>query len=328
MVNKEYRPTVAQLRTFVTIAEHGHFGAAAQRLGISQPSLSQALAALENGLGLQLIERSTRRVIVTSVGTELLPYARATLESLDSFMNNARGAVGGSNGPMTIGMIPTITPFVLPSFLKSLPVTAPDLDPRIVEEKTSTLMESLRQGGLDAAVVATSEPGAGIEHIDLYTEEFVLVLPHGHPLSGRRDLRLDDLDGLDLLLLDDGHCLRDQVLDLCRSASLSVDPASAATRASSLSTIVQCVVGGLGCTLVPLSAVAAECGGRSVGLATFAGGAATASRAVVLNYRASSSRAEGFRAVADAVTGAYRESAEESRRVLSGGITPGTRSTR
>ncbi len=316
MVNKPYRPTIAQLRTFVTVAEHGHFGAAAQRLGISQPSLSQALAALENGLGVQLIERSTRRVIVTPVGSSLLPYAQTTVDSLDSFVSHAKGAHGRLAGPMTIGMIPTIAPFVLPAFLRSLPEIAPDLEPRIVEEKTSSLVESLRQGGLDAAIVASPEEGSGIAHLDLYEEEFVLVLPQGHPFVGRDDLTVADLESLDLLLLDDGHCLRDQVLDLCRSASLSVEPASAVTRAASLSTIVQCVIGGLGCTLVPMSAVAAECDRPGVGLATFSDGGKTAGRTVTLAYRTSSNRGDDFHAMAQAVTAAYEESIVESRRIL------------
>ena len=132
MVQREYRPTVAQLRTFVTIAEHGHFGTAASHLGISQPSLSQALAALEAGLGVQLIERSTRKVIVTPVGRGLLPFAQATLESLETFVSHARGAHGGLVGSMAIGMIPTVAPYILPEVLHSVNDVAPELEPRIV----------------------------------------------------------------------------------------------------------------------------------------------------------------------------------------------------
>ncbi|HIW92465.1 MAG TPA: hydrogen peroxide-inducible genes activator [Candidatus Corynebacterium avicola] len=316
MVNKPYRPTISQLRTFVTIAEHGHFGAAAQRLGISQPSLSQALAALENGLGVQLIERSTRRVIVTPVGSSLLPFAQATVDSLDAFVSHAKGAQGHLSGPVSIGMIPTIAPFILPSLLRSLPGLAPDMEPRIVEEKTANLVESLRHGGLDAAVLASPEDGSGLSHIDLYHEEFVLVVPADHDYAGRTDLTVEDLDGLELLLLDDGHCLRDQVLDLCRSSSLTVEPASSVTRAASLSTIVQCVIGGLGCTLVPMSAVTAECDRPGLGLARFAGGARSAGRTVSLAYRTSSHRGEDFSVLADAVIAAYQESLRDGQRLL------------
>lgn len=321
MVNKEYRPTVAQLRTFATVAERGHFGSAAQHLGISQPSLSQGLAALENGLGVQLIERSTRKVIVTPVGRELLPYARTTLDSLDSFISHARGAQGGLSGTMSLGMIPTIAPFILPTFLQSLPGIAPELEPKIVEEKTGNLVESLRQGGLDAVVVASPVTGSGIEELELYTEEFVLVLPEGHRLAGREDVTVDEIDGIDLLLLDDGHCLRDQVLDLCRSASLSIDPAQSVTRAASLSTVVQCVVGGLGCTLVPLSAVAAECDRPGVALARFAEGDTAASRTVKLSYRTSSHRGDAFRTIGEAIVAAFDSAMAGNRRVLSDKLT-------
>ena len=323
MVNKAYRPTIAQLRTFATVAEHGHFGSAAQQLGISQPSLSQGLAALENGLGVQLIERSTRKVIVTDTGRDLLPYAQATLDSLDTFISQARGAHGGLTGSMALGMIPTIAPFILPFLLHSLPSVAPELEPKIVEEKTSSLVDSLRQGGLDAVVVASPVTGAGIEQIELYREEFVLVLPEGHRLAGRRDVTLDELDTLDLLLLDDGHCLRDQVLDLCRSVSLTADPTRSVTRAASLSTVVQCVIGGLGCTLVPMSAVAAEWDRPGVALATFEGGAATAGRSVNLSYRSSSTRDEAFRTVGDVVTEAYEAGAVVGRGVLDARLNPG-----
>ncbi|AGP30918.1 hydrogen peroxide-inducible genes activator [Corynebacterium terpenotabidum] len=316
MANKEFRPTVSQLRTFVAIAEHGHFGTAAQRLGISQPSLSQALAALEQGLGVQLIERSTRRVIVTPVGSSLLPDAQAALDGLDAFVSHARGAQGGLVGPMTLGMIPTIAPFLLPTLLRGLPDVAPQLQLRIIEEKTADLLDTLRQGGLDAALVAgpVTVPGTGEMH--LFDEEFVLLTPPGHPLAGRRDLTVADLDDLDLLLLDDGHCLRDQILDLCRSASMRRDPSGAVTRAASLTTIIQCVVGGLGCTLVPLSAVAAECDRSGLSMATFAGGAAVAGREVILCHRASSGRTEDFTVIADAVVRAWEEVASRSRDVL------------
>lgn len=316
MANREYRPTVSQLRTFVTIAENGHFGTAAQKLGISQPSLSQALAALEQGLGVQLIERSTRRVIVTPVGTTLLPYAQATLDSLDAFVSHARGSQGGLVGPMNLGMIPTVTPFLLPALLRRLPDVAPELQLRIVEERTESLVDSLRFGGIDAAVVASRVTSAGTESIDIYDEEFVVVMPEGHPFAGRRDLVVEDLAEMDMLLLDDGHCLRDQVLDLCRTASVRRDPTQAVTRAASLTTVVQCVIGGLGCTLVPLSAVAAECDRTGLELATFAGGAHTAGRTVSLCFRSSSSRAEDFTVIADSIARAYDDAVVRSREVL------------
>lgn len=144
MNNKEYRPTLAQLRTFVTIAENRHFGSAAAKLNISQPSLSQALVALESGLEIQLIERSTRKVIVTPSGEELLPYAKATLEAADAFVHRARGAQGMLTGSLAIGIIPTIAPYILPELLRIIHERFPALNPKIVEETTPTLLDQLR----------------------------------------------------------------------------------------------------------------------------------------------------------------------------------------
>ena len=316
VVQREYRPTVAQLRTFVTIAEHGHFGTAASHLGISQPSLSQALAALEAGLGVQLIERSTRKVIVTPVGRGLLPYAQATLESLETFVTHARGAHGGLVGQMAIGMIPTVAPYILPDVLHSVADSAPELEPRIVEEKSPLLIDALRQGKIDVAVLGMPGEGGGLNTVDLYTEEFVLVLPKGHALAGRKDLSVDELKNVDLLLLDDGHCLRDQILELCRTVDMSNDPRHSVTRAASLSTVIQLVAAGLGCTLVPLSAVSVECQRPGIALATFSGGAVRAGRTIGMAYRSSSTRIDDYAALGEIVAQSFNDVAQESRRVL------------
>ncbi|RAV34376.1 hydrogen peroxide-inducible genes activator [Corynebacterium heidelbergense] len=316
MVNREYRPTLAQLRTFATIAEHGHFGTAAAHLGISQPSLSQALAALENGLGVQLIERSTRRVIVTPTGRALLPLAQATMESLDNFVAHARGASGGMTGPMSIGMIPTIAPYLLPALLGLFPHQAPDLTPRVVEDKTLHLVDQLRQGSIDVAVVGLPIEGGGLTKVPLYTEEFVLVVPENHRLAGQHGIAASELAELDVLLLDDGHCLRDQVLDLCRTVAMRNDPRHALTRAASLATVIQLVGAGLGTTLVPVSAVAAECQRPGIALATFAEGVTSANRHVGLVYRTSSSREGDYMALGAMVSQAFAESVQESRELL------------
>lgn len=313
MNNKEYRPTLAQLRTFVTIAENKHFGSAAAKLDISQPSLSQALVALEQGLGVQLIERSTRKVIVTSTGEALLPYAKATLEASDVFLSQAHGASGTLTGPLTIGIIPTIAPYILPGLLKSISETYPDLEPRFVEEQTQHLLDKLREGSLDLAVAALPTEATGMVETPLYSESFTVVTPAGHPLAGREDLTLEELADLDLLLLDDGHCLRDQVLDLCRRAKVNPSEATnAVTRASSLTTILQLVMGNLGTTLVPESALATECQNPQLAVARFAP-TVTAERQVGLVFRSSAARADEFRAFGSLVTAAFQDAAERSR---------------
>ena len=309
MNNKEYRPTLSQLRTFVTIAENKHFGTAAAKLGISQPSLSQALVALEQGLGIQLIERSTRRVIVTPAGEQLLPYAKATLDAADAFLAHSRGTHGTLIGPLTIGIIPTIAPYVLPGLLTATAEQYPELEPHIVEDQTRHLLQMLRDGQIDVAVMALPAESTGVAEVPLYHEDFAVVVPEDHPLAGRDDLGLADLDDLDLLLLDDGHCLHDQIVDLCRQADLNpTEAANSATRASSLTTIMQLVAAGLGATLVPVSSVKTECHRPGLSIATFRDDV-TARREVGLVYRNSSSRSEEFRALGDLVAASFREAA-------------------
>lgn len=317
---QEYRPTFAQLRTFATIAETGHFRSAAAQLGISQPSLSQALAALEAGLGTQLIERSTRRVIVTPIGRSLLPYAKKTIDSLESFVTHARGVHTGLVGAMRIGMIPTIAPYLLPDFLRAIPNNAEDLEPQIVEGKTTTVIEALRQGRVDVALIATDESAQGLSTIELYNEEFVLVVPADHPLAGKRDVRLQEIENLDLLLLDEGHCLRDQVLDLCRTVNGANSLHHNATRAAGLTTIVQMVAAGLGCTLLPLSAVEAECQRPGVAIATIKGAANVASRTVYLAHRPSSARVDDYVALGGILDLTYREVIRRCREVVDGNL--------
>ena len=316
MFDKEYRPTLAQLRTFVTIAENKHFGTAAQKLRISQPSLSQALVALEQGLEIQLIERSTRKVIVTSAGERLLPYAKATLEAADIFLTHARGTHGELAGPLTIGMIPTVTPYVLPQILTDIKTQFPDLEPRIVEEQTTHLTQKLRDGQLDMAIIALPAEGSGLVSVPLYRERFSIVLPEGHPLSGHTDVTLAQIKDLELLLLDDGHCLRDQIMDLCRRADLNPsDATNSITRASSLTTIIQLVLGGLGSTLLPESAIATEYTNDKLSLATFRDDV-IAEREIGLVFRASAARSEEFRHFGDLVIQAFEAAVARSRKVL------------
>jgi len=306
MSNKEYRPKLAQLRTFVTIAENKHFGTAANKLSISQPSLSQALVALEHGLGVQLIERSTRRVIVTPAGEELLPFAKATLDAADAFLARSRGANGTLIGPLTIGIIPTIAPYILAGLLTALNEQYPDLEPRIVEDQTRHLVQMLRDGQIDVALMALPSEASGVIDLPLYREDFVVVVPAGHEFAGRDDLGLDCLQDLDLLLLDDGHCLHDQIVDLCRSADINpTEATNAVTRASSLTTIMQLVAGGLGSTLVPLSAVSTETTRPGLAVSRF-GDSVTAQREVGLVFRSSSSRNEEFGILGELITAAYQ----------------------
>lgn len=295
MSDQNYQPTLSQLRAFVAVAAYRHFGTAAARLNVSQPTLSQGLAALESGLGVQLIERSTRRVLVTAAGARLLNQAKAILEAADGFVAAAAGVSDRLSGPLRLGLIPTVAPYVLPALLPELREQMPSLMLHVIEDQTARLLDALRAGALDVAVLALPSGTSGMIEIPLYDEDFVMIVPQGHELAGRIDVPLGALDDLPLLLLDEGHCLRDQTLDLCRK--VDAHPVAGDTRATSLATVVQCVAGGLGVTLVPESAVATETGRGALSTARFA--EPPPGRTIGLVFRSSSARAEDYQSLAD-----------------------------
>ena len=294
MTDKSFQPTLAGLRAFVAVAEKRHFGSAATTLGVSQSTLSQALAALETGLGSHLVERSTRRVRVTPEGVQLLPLARAVIDAAEAFTAAAAGTSDPLQGSMRLGLIPTVAPYVLPAVLAGLAQRLPALTLRVVEDQTERLLASLRDGALDAALISLPVDAAGLTSIPIYDEDFVLALPPGHPLSGKHRVPVSALAELPLLLLDEGHCLRDQALEVCQKAGVQADLAD--TRAASLATAVQCVAGGLGATLIPKSAAPIEAARSRLGLAEFA--APRPGRRVGLVFRSSSGRDESYRRLA------------------------------
>lgn len=297
MSDRNYQPTLAGLRAFAAVAEKHHFSLAASGLGVSQSTLSQAVSALEAGIGVQLIERSTRRVLLTMAGTQLLPHAQAVIEAADRFSAAVSGVFDPLQGTMRLGLIPTVAPYVLPAVLAGLADRLPELTLRVVEDQTERLLSALREGALDAALIALPAGVAGISEIDLYDEDFVLALPPGHPLAGKREVSTAALAHLPLLLLDEGHCLRDQALDVCRGAGIRAELAD--TRAASLATAVQCVAGGLGVTLIPQTAVAVEAERSRLGLAYFA--APRPGRRIGLVFRSASGRAEPYQRLAEIV---------------------------
>jgi LysR family hydrogen peroxide-inducible transcriptional activator len=276
------------------VAAKQHFGSAATTLGVSQSTLSQALAALEAGLETRLVERSTRRVRVTTEGTQLLPHAQAVVEAAEAFTAAAAGASDPLQGTLRLGLIPTVAPYVLPTMLAGLAGRLPALTLRVVEDQTERLLAALREGSLDAALISLPAGTGGLTELQIYDEDFVLAVPPGHPLAGKRRVPVTALAELPLLLLDEGHCLRDQALDVCRTAGLRAELAD--TRAATLATTVQCVAGGLGVTLIPQSAAPVEAARSRIGLAEFA--APRPGRRVGLVFRASSGRDEAYRRLA------------------------------
>lgn len=294
MPDKSYQPTIAGLRAFVAVAEKQQFSSAATTLGLSQSTLSQALAALEAGLGTQLVERSTRRVFLTTEGRQLLSRAQAVVEAADAFSAAAAGSSDPLRAGLRLGLIPTVAPYVLPTVLAGVAEQLPELTLRVTEDQTERLLAVLREGALDAALIALPAGGGGLTAIPIYDEDFVLALPPGHPLAGKRRVPATALADLPLLLLDEGHCLRDQALDVCHTAGVRAELAN--TRAASLATAVQCVTGGLGVTLIPQSAVPVEASRSRLGLAQFA--APRPGRRIGLVFRSSSGRDESYRRLA------------------------------
>ncbi|GAB2672380.1 hydrogen peroxide-inducible genes activator [Gordonia jinhuaensis] len=299
MSNQSYQPSIVGLRAFVAIAQKRHFGSAASALGVSQPSLSQALAALEEGLHVRLVERSTRRVMLTADGEQLLPRAAAAVGAFDEFTTAAAGLGDPLSSVLRVGLIPTVAPYVLPVVLSGLAETLPDLGLRVVEDQTARLVSALADGSLDVAILALPVEGGGLVEIPMYDEDFVLALPGDHPLADSTSVSPEVLRDLPLLLLDEGHCLRDQALEVCRLAG--VRPDLGHTRAASLATAVHCVEGGLGVTLIPETAVGAETGRGRLATATFA--EPVPGRRIGLVYRASSGRDDAYGVLARTLTG-------------------------
>lgn len=285
----------------MAIAHHRHFGAAARSLGVSQPSLSQSLATLEEGIHRTLIERSTRCVIVTQEGAALLPYAEAVIAAADHFRAASQGLGHGLEGDLTIGLIPTAAPYILPQILRLTAQQYPNLSVTVIEDQTARLLENLRAGRIDVALLALPLGETGFHSVPIYKEDFVLALPTSHPLAGRNDLPTSVLREVPLLLLDEGHCLRDQTIDLCHSVGATVGKSN--TRAASLPTILQCVSAGMGVTLIPASAIPVEGYMRGITIARFAD--PVPGRTMGLVYRSSSTRGGDWDSLARTIGEAF-----------------------
>ena len=268
MTDKSFQPTLAGLRAFVAVAEKHHFGSAATTLGVTQSTLSQALAALETGLGTRLVERSTRRVRVTTRERNSCRWPKAwsppPIRSAPRQPGRPIHCMAPAPGPDTHrGALRTA------DRARRTGDRLPELTLRVIEDQTERLLAALRDGAVDAALIALPADAAGITAIPIYDEDFVLALPPGHPLSGKQRVPAAALAELPLLLLDEGHCLRDQALDVCQKAGVRAELAD--TRAASLATAVQCVAGGLGATLIPQSAAPVEAARSRLGLARVRG---------------------------------------------------------
>ncbi|MFD8010915.1 LysR substrate-binding domain-containing protein [Streptomyces sp. NPDC059762] len=293
------QPSLSQLRAFAAVAEHLHFRDAAAAIGMSQPALSGAVSALEEALGVQLLERTTRKVLLSPAGERLAVRARAVLDAVAELMEEAEGARAPFTGVLRLGVIPTVAPYLLPAVLRLTHRRYPELDLQVHEEQTSSLLEGLAAGRLDLLLLAVPLGVPGVTELPLFDEDFVLVTAQGHPLAGRDDIPREALRELRLLLLDEGHCLRDQALDVCREAGRE-DGAEVTTTAAGLSTLVQLVAGGLGVTLLPRTAVTVETA-RDPALRTGSFTAPAPTRRVALAMRSGAARQSEFEELAEAL---------------------------
>ncbi|MFH8786020.1 hydrogen peroxide-inducible genes activator [Streptomyces roseoverticillatus] len=293
------QPSIAQLRAFVAVAEHLHFRDAATALGMSQPALSGAVSALEEVLDVQLVERTTRKVLLSPAGERLAVRARTVLDAVASLMEEADAARAPFTGVLRLGVIPTVAPYLLPAVLRLVHDAYPDLDLQVHEEQTSSLLDGLTQGRLDLLLLAVPLGVPGVTELPLFDEDFVLVMPRDHWLAGRGDIPREALRELDLLLLDEGHCLRDQALDICREVGRT-SGALGTTSAAGLSTLVQLVGGGMGVTLLPRTALRVETE-RNAQLATGSFADPVPSRRIALAMRTGAARQEEFGQFAEAL---------------------------
>lgn len=258
--------TLKQLRYFETLAQQGHFGRAAELCAISQPALSMQIKELENSLGAPLFERGPRQVRLTDFGESFAERVRDILRSVDELGDLARASVGQLAGQMRIGVIPTIGPYLLPKIISELKRAYPSLDLHFRETVTSRLIAELAEGRIDMAILALPVSEPSLEEVPLFDEEFVLIRPAADadkPVPDREMLR-----EMRVLLLEEGHCFRDQALSFC---NLQGRQPRELLEGSSLSTLVQLVSAGIGVTLIPQMAVPVETRSAAVAVSHFDG---------------------------------------------------------
>lgn len=240
------------LRYLVALAEHRHFGRAAAASFVSQPTLSTQIRKLEEELGVTLVERTPRRVLLTETGREIVARAHDVLNEVEQIRGIARRTRDPEAGTMRLGIFPTLGPYLLPHVVPQIRARFPKLELLLVEEKTEEVLKRLREGKLDAGILALPIHDERLHAELLFEEPFLLAVPAEHPLASKPTLKLADLEDESLLLLEDGHCLRDQALEVCHMAGAGEKNGF---RATSLETLRQMVASGVGITLLPVLAV-------------------------------------------------------------------------
>jgi len=292
------QPTLKQLKYLCALSEHGHFGHAARACHVTQSTLSAGILELEDVLGAPLVERGNRQVLLTLLGEEVVARGAKVLLDVEDIIACCRAAAEPFTGALRLGVIPTVAPFVLPELLKQLRSAHPAFRLYIREDLSEQLAEGLHRGELDLLLLALPYPVQGVETLGLFEDDFLLAAPPGHPLLAQAPLHTRDLRGAELLLLEDGHCLREHALEACKLRDSEI---SIPYQATSLNTVVQMVANGIGVTLLPRLAQRANVlAGTGVELAEFA--EQGVGRRIGLMWRRNTPRAGEFRLLGDMIS--------------------------
>ena len=285
------------LKYLVALADTGHFGRAAERTFVSQPTLSAQLKKLEDYLGVKLVERQPKNVQLTEVGREIVARARRMLVEEEEIVALARNNRDPLAGKLKLALIPTVGPYLLPRVMQRIRKALPHLSLMLYEYQTEPLLKHLRDGEIDLGILALPAPAESLTTRALYSEAFTVALPQQHPLAHKPSIKVGDLKGQTLLLLEDGHCLRDQALEVCSRVDVH-EPED--FRATSLETLRQMVVAGLGITLMPEMAVESPFGSQR-GLVVRPFARPAPARTVGAVWRKSSTRGAAIGALCDVV---------------------------
>lgn len=306
--------TLRQLRYLTSLARHRHFGRAAQDCAVTQPALSMQVRELEREIGTELVERRPGDIALTDTGLEVAERAEQILIATQDLVDFVRHREVLS-GPLRLGIIPTLAPYILPRMLPKLQADYPMLRLEVRETQTKMLLEELMSGALDAVMLALPADGADVVTLPLFTDAFLLAVPAGEATNARTRVNTEDVDQRRLILLEEGHCLRDQALAFCgapKLVALSRDtPASLG--ATSLATVMQMVANGYGVTLLPQVAVDAEGRDDRVRLLRFQD--PEPSRSIGLVWRRTSPRRKDFEALGKVIVSAIdgKESGQDKR---------------
>jgi LysR family hydrogen peroxide-inducible transcriptional activator len=251
--------TLQELRYLVALADKGHFVRAAEACNVGQPTLSTQLKKLEDYLGVTLFERNKHQLRPTPIGERVIERARCALGIVEEIRQLAREGHDPMNGPLRLGVIPTLGPYLIPTLIPAIRAAFPGLHLFLREDLTANLLERLRQGRLDALLLALPVRGNDIEVQSLFDEAFVVALPATHPLASKPHITEEELPGLNVLLLEEGHCMREQALAICGATP---SEQREELKATSLETLRQMVAAGVGCTLLPKLAASPRTGSQ------------------------------------------------------------------